>query len=193
MLFIIEKDINLKNTNTIFRKKYYKRLSVIALLIAVLLNGNSFADGWIQPKGHGILITSFETRIFRGLNSLNEYTDDVKYTQSVVNLYSEYGLTNRLTIVGKIIAVDSMLMKDKYFLGKVEKQSFGIDTLEVKTKIGIIKSNRYIAMSIVAGLGTPSLYHYNEASQFAIRKYKQLSGIEIGLNISKNDILMLSA
>ena len=152
----------------------------------------SFGEGWLQPKNHGIFISSYEMRSFIGTDFTGQYNDEIKFTQGVLNLYGEYGLSNRVTFVGKVIAVDSMFVDEKLFLGDVKQRSLGIDSLNALLRIGIIKNNETVALSFVTGLGSPSLYKKNFASQFAIRRYKQISGLELGINISKNAFVTVS-
>ena len=190
MVSIIEKDIKPKSANN-------NKISIIfiisfCILHNVLFVNNAETKAWRQ-KGTGIFITSYEMRSFRGINSGFNYDNDIRYTQGVLNLYGEYGITNRIAMIGKIIAIDSMLMHGNWFLGKVNERSVGIDAIQMLTKIGIINNNEIIALFFITGLGTPSFYHQNKASQFAIRKYSQISGIEFDLKIDKKSLLSLTA
>ena len=192
MVSIEERDI--KYNIFLLKCKYKKTIFLILLLItSIKTNKIGITEAWVQKKHKGLLIASYEARSFLGTNSLLQYDKNIQYTQGVVNLYGEYGITNRITLTTKIIAIDSMLMNKNRFLGKVQERSIGLDTAQFITRIGIIRKYKTIALSIIAGIGTPSVYRKNQASQFAIRRYKQISGIEIGINVSKYDFFIFTA
>ncbi len=167
------------------------KLYITTIVILITTLNSSLSEGWVQPKNHGFFITSYEMRSFNGLDYYGKFNDDLKFTQGVLNLYGEYGLSKRVTLVGKIIAVDSLLVDQKLFLGNVKERSLGIDAFNTLLRIGIIRKNEIFALSFVTGFGTPSFYKKSIASQFAIKKYKQISGIELGVNLSKDDFFML--
>lgn len=181
--------------NIFLSKCKYKKIIFLILLVIVSINTNKIglAEAWVQKKHKGLFIASYEMRSFLGTNSLLQYDKNIQYTQGVVSFYGEYGITNRITLTTKIIAIDSMLMDKNRFLGNVKKRSIGLDTAQFITRIGIIRNHKTITLSIIAGVGTPSFYRKNQASQFAIRRHKQISGIEIGINLSKYDFFIFTA
>lgn len=166
---------------------------IIIAIIAIIFSTTKYAlsDGWTQPKNHGFFITSYEMRSFKGLDIGGKFNDSLDFAQSVLNLYGEYGLSKRVTLVGKVIAIDSMFVDEKLFLGNVKQRSIGLDTFNTLLRVGVIRNNT-LALSIVGGFGTPSAYKQKISSQFAIKKYKQISGIELGLNLSESDFFTLT-
>ena len=150
------------------------------------------SDGWTQDKGHGIFIATLGMQSFNNTNSLGQYDKNNKIYQSIFNLYGEYGITNRFTIGGKIIAIDNMIMKDNKFFNKLEKSSAGLDILAFFTRMKIIRNNT-IAFSLAFQIQAPSLYHTNEASCFSIRKWSYEFRPELGINLTDKDFLTFTA
>ena len=165
----------------------------IFIITFAYFTNNASGEAWLMQKHKGMFIFSNEIRTFKAIDETGKYNNNRRFVQDLLNIYMEYGLTNRITLVGKIIAINSMLTSNNAFLGKIKEKSLGIDTFNISLRHGIIRNNQIIALSIVTGFETPSIYHENRASQFAIKKYKQISGLEVGINIDKNSFFILTS
>ena len=147
------------------------------------------ADAFLQKRGDGIFIPSFW---FQSMNSLEngKFIDSKKVYQEMLNLYAEYGLTNRITIGAKVIAIASNIAKVKNFgLGKVGTTDFALDTTQLFTRIGIIRRSDIIALSFVGAIWLPSYHKYREINYFSISRWSYEAKIELGLNITKNNFM----
>lgn len=174
--------------------KRLKFFLFIFFLIIVCISkiDDSKADAWTQNKGNGIIIGSIEAKQFNGIDTIGRFDKNKPIHQTVFNVYGEYGITDRFTIGGKIIAVDSMQMQDNTFLSKVKNRSFALDTTQFFTRIRIFK-NDFFVLSIVAQIGLPSFYKESDISYFSIKKWNYEPRIEMGFNFGKNDFLTLTA
>lgn len=198
MVFIVEKDIKRKQIHIIALLSAFllcRDALICRLLVSVGICLNfhiAVADTVNQKKHHGIFVVTNEMRCFRGIDASGKYSKDIQYTQDVVNLYGEYEMTNRVTVMAKIIGVYSMLMDQHWFAGRVKARSIGLDEANVAIKTSLFRSSRYFKLSAIVGFSSPSVYKANEASQFAIRTYKQISGLELGL-FGEYDFFIISS
>ena len=198
MVFIVEKDIKRKQIHIIALLLAFllcRDALICRLLVAVGICLNfhiAVADTVNQKKHHGIFVVTNEMRCFRGIDASGKYSKDIQYTQDVLNLYGEYEMTNRVTVMAKIIGVYSMLMDKHWFAGRVKARSIGLDEANVAIKTSLLRSSGYFKLSAIVGFSSPSVYKANEASQFAIRTYKQISGLELGL-FGEYDFFIISS
>ena len=161
--------------------------------ILCLLNINNFlysnpatANGWVQNKGEGIIIPSIRFQSFYGIDTVGNFDKNKRIFQNIFQIYGEYGISNRVTLGTKIIAVENFLNKNSSPFSARQARSFGLDTSNIFTRIGIIRHNERIALSVVGQLGFPSAYKVNEVSYYAVKCWSYETLLELGLNISSN-------
>ena len=178
-----------------YKKRYKKYITVFIsfhLSVIIIFFKTANADGWLQKKGHGLFISSFSLQSFYGKNTdNNEFDKNKSVLQSVLNLYGEYGLTNRITIGTKIIGINNDIYNRRNFLSKTDGNSIGVDTMNVFARFGIIRNNDIINFSITSQIGAPNLYSKDQ-SYFSIHCWSYESRAELGLNLTKNDFFTLS-
>src|SRR4051812_29722874 len=65
---------------------------------------NARAGAWAQPKGHGLTIMTYvfytTDQQFGDGWTLESFSDSGRFTKNEWNLYVEYGLFDRVTLVG---------------------------------------------------------------------------------------------
>ncbi len=165
-------------------------IALIMLASANILSWHAYAEGWLQPKGQGIFISSFSIQSFYGKNSSNAFDKKTNVLQSVLNLYGEYGLTRRITVGAKVIGVNNDVYHGKNFINNIDSRSFGVDTINVFTRLGIIRHNDIVAFSIASQIGAPNI-RSNDAPYFDIHCWSYETRAELGLNLTKNDFLTI--
>ena len=137
-------NINCHITAIATKYKYYFYTSILAVCICVCHQHNLLADGWTRPKGTGLItLTSFFQQ-FNKTTDYGNYDDKEKVFQMQLISFLEYGLTNRITIGGKIILVDNMLTHNNTFYGKRTGQSFGLDMAQVFARFRIFKTKNFV-------------------------------------------------
>ena len=171
-----------------------KNILYFNIIFLILFSQKSYSDAWLQKKYHGIIITSIETKQFNSTNPNGSFNDTNKVYQNLFILYGEYGITNRITLGAKIIALDNFLLNGKnIFKDKVEQRHFGLDTSLLFWRLGIITKNKYITLSIVGQFGFPSVEHNRpQISYFSIKKYSYEPRLEIGIKFNKYNIMTIT-
>ena len=176
----------------LYKILFCKTLCII-LFIDIFFANSSFADGWVQNKGNGIIIPTISFQSFYGIDSTGSFDKNKRIFQNIFNLYGEYGISNRITIGAKIIAVENFLNKNSSPFSSRKARSFGLDTSNIFTRIGIIRNNEHIAVSIVGQLGFPSAYKANEVSYYAVKCWSYETRLELGINVSPNIFSTMTA
>lgn len=186
MVFIVEKDIkNLKKTAI-----FYILFFLLLIVKFVFFQNISLADGWVQPKGKGLLTGTFALQQFNGTDETGNYDKNRKIMQSQYLFYGEYGITNRITLGGKMILTDSMLNSKNSWLHKADKHSFALDSSQIFMRLKIYQ-NEWFVLSYGSAFQSPSVYSENEASAFSIKKWQYEQRVEIGVAIGKKDFLTM--
>ena len=166
------------------------------LLSAVVFATNqatSRADAWVQKRGEGLAIYSINIQSHNTVNSIGQFDKSRRIQQVQHSIYGEFGLTNRLTIGGKIFATDNMLNRHNSVFSKNIKRSFGLNSGLLFTRLGLIRNSEIVALSLVTAIETPSYYHSNIASYYGLKKWQYETRAELGININKSNFLVFGA
>ena len=176
----------------LYKRLFCKTLCLI-LFVDIFFSNLSFADGWVQNKGNGIIIPTISFQSFYGIDNTGNFDKNKRIFQNIFNLYGEYGITSRITLGAKIIAVENFLNKNSNPFSSRKARSFGLDTANIFTRIGLIRHSEIIALSIVGQLGFPSAYKSNEVSYYAVKCWSYETRLELGVNISPNIFSTITA
>ena len=162
---------------------------IFTFIIYHLFSTITYSDAWLQKKNKGLFITTIATQQFNSLSANGTYNHNNKVYQNLLLLYSEYGLTNRLTLGAKVIALDSFLLNGKsMFKNSVKDRTFGLDTADLFLRIGIIRNHKYVVLSLVTLFSFPSIEHNRpKISYFSLKKYAYEARLEFGLKFNKSN------
>lgn len=135
------------------------RKNVLVLLIALFIPVATIAGGWPQKKGKGYFkigqMISISSRYFNPEG--NKITIEPRIGLYVTSFYGEYGLTDKLTVVGYVPFVTRSVLNNLQLRNGEFKEgdaltSFG-DT-EIGLKYGLVK-DKPIVMSATLSVGLP--------------------------------------
>ena len=184
MVFIVERGIKFLKKTTL----YLLSLLFIAeiLLFISSLSSISLADGWVQQKGKGLFIGTFAIQQFNGNDLSGQYDKDKKIMQVQYLFYGEYGITNRITLGGKMILTDSFINSKNSWFKKADKQSFAVDNTQIFMRFQIYR-NKWLVLSYGSAIQSPSVYKQNEASAFSIKRWQYEQRMELGIALGENN------
>lgn len=150
-----------------------RRLLVAGAVLATMLGAPpaASAGAWTQPRGRSYLelrssyLSTDGERDFRG-KSVPLFVDragftDGRYRQADLRLYAEYGLTGRVTLVGKLplraVTSERTELGGVYFdRVDVENSTNGLGDLGLGARLGVIRAP--VVVSVETGLKIPAGY-----------------------------------
>ena len=184
-------NINYLITAFATKYKYYCYTSILSIFIFVFNQHRLLADGWTRQKGTGLITFTGFFQQFNKTADYGDYDEKEKVFQMQLISYLEYGLTNRITIGGKLILVDNMSTHNNKFYGKRTAQSFGLDMAQVFGRFRIFKTQNFV-LSLSQTIQTPSFFKKNNVSYYSLQVWQYEPRIEIGIDLTKNDFLTAS-
>lgn len=150
-----------------------------ALLAGVLLqSGAAFAGGWTHPRGKGYFKLNEQVirsgSYFRPSGRKIDITDQSRYTTS---LYGEFGLVDRLTLVG-YIPFYQRISEDRP--GSDAKTGTG--DWELGARIGLLTNRAtVVSIQVMAGLPLGDSYTDQEVGLFTgDGEFNQLFSLQVG-------------
>lgn len=164
---------------------------IFSVLIFVFSAQKSSADGWTRQKGTGLITLSSFFQQFNKTTDYGDYDPNEKVFQMQLISFFEYGLTNRITIGGKVILIDNMSTKNNTFYGTRTGQSFGLDMAQIFGRFRLFKT-KYFVLSFSQIVQTPSLFKKNNVSYYSLQVWQYEPRIEIGINLTLDDFLIAS-
>ncbi|MEN9781876.1 MAG: hypothetical protein RL208_26 [Pseudomonadota bacterium] len=137
----------------------------LLFLFVVFLNGNVFADAWLQKKGRGVAIPYFGIANMSQTDSKTGGITDNYITQYQYGFYSEYGLHEKVTVGGKFFLMQNVLVDSNYFFSRSIDANFGLDFAEFFTRGELFSTERAV-ISLVALVKTPNVYTSSLMNEF---------------------------
>lgn len=123
----------------------------ISLILAVALFQEAFAGAWLQDKGAGIIISGSEYNQARlAFDNQGNLVTPVDFEKIDSSFYAEYGLTDKITLVG-----NTALQDVSYISSDGPQQFSGFATSKIGLRLGS-KFNSNWALSVQPSLIIPA-------------------------------------
>ncbi|RYZ99482.1 MAG: hypothetical protein EOP47_16635 [Sphingobacteriaceae bacterium] len=165
-------------------KIHTKKIKVafcIILMGSLCYTVNSYAGGWPTRKGKLLISPSlnyfFANKYWDSNGKVTSYEKDGSFTSAGLYMYSEYGLSKRVTLVGT-----GSFISNKYKQDDFENTSTGFSDVEIGARyyLGNIKYKYYFAIQGLAVLpaykNTATRYLGYEAAGADVRLIGSCSG-----------------
>lgn len=144
--------------------------AVLFLLLSSILSTSIAQSGWVRDKGsfYGQLsYTYFGSDQFFNLSG-DQLTTNT-FFQHTTNLYAEYGLTNRLTVIGQM-----PLFRVNQF--NTTSPAAGIGDLQLQVKYALLKGSFPVAIAIAPELPTAKGDNFATNKEFALERINLPTG-----------------
>lgn len=157
------------------------------VLFAALLPMQSFAGAWLQEEGKGIAVlqaTYFNTDEF--FDDTGNRKSQTRFDKSEINVYGEYGLSEKLTIGANLFA---------NYVEQGTEENYGLADSEFFLRTSIYETNAMV-VSLQPLIKLPSEYENNSNLRGGSRSTDVELSALVGINqpiISNRDYLDLRA
>ena len=160
------------------------RFIIYFLLFGIIFNSSLTAEGWTQKAGSGYYALDFRMlSASKYLDGSGENIEINTIRDLAFNLYSEYGITDLLTVRMNFPFFKSFEADDSESSNnQVDKNNSGVGDLDLGLKYRLFSGNK-TSISALLTFGIPiSEDNYTENGKFALGdgEFNQIIGIGIG-------------